>query len=164
MTTALERAGTVILSALAMAALLLGLVALALGRPDRMAGYLAFAAAAVVTVAVLMRREARRRREREAALPEDLRPRRRRPRRPIAFPIRESLLTFALWYVAAVGVDRAVTQTTTYFTLAAVGPFAAFILTTLTIAGRHMAFRLTAEEAAAELEPTSGPDRDGPSG
>lgn len=148
MTTALARAGAVLFAALAMLALLLGLAAMALGRPERMAAYIAFALLCGAVVALVMRRDVRRRRAEEAARPASLRPGRRVPRRPIAFPARETALSLALWYAAAVVVDRAVTGTTSAFTLAAVAPFAAFMLTALTIAGRHMAFRLTAEEAA----------------
>ena len=83
----------------------------------------------------------------EALLPPDQRPVRRVPRRPISFPLVESVLTFAAWYVAAVVVDRLVNGTTTVFTLAVIAPFAAFMLATITIAGRHMAFRLTAEDS-----------------
>jgi hypothetical protein len=129
-----------------MFALLLGLAAVGLGRPDRTAVYLVVAALTAVAAGWLMRREMRARRAEEALLPIEQRPRRRVPRSPIAFPLRETAITFALWYAAAVGIDRVVTGTTALFTLAAIAPFAAFMLTALTVAGRHMAFRLTAEE------------------
>jgi hypothetical protein len=140
------RIGAVVFAAIAMLALLLGLAAAALGSPERVAGYLGIAVGATVVVGVLMRRELRRRRAAEALLPPERRPERRVPRRPISFPIRESAITFAFWYLVAVAIDRVVTGATSAFTLAAIGPFAAFMLTALTIAGRHMAFRLTAEE------------------
>jgi hypothetical protein len=140
------RIGAVVFAAIAMLALLLGLAAVALGRPERVAGYLAVAVGSSVVVGVLMRREMRRRRAAEALLAPGRRPERRVPRRPISFPIRESAITFALWYAVAVAIDRVVTGATSAFTLAAIAPFAAFMLTALTIAGRHMAFRLTAEE------------------
>lgn len=145
--TTLGRVGAVLLAAVAMFALLLGLAAVALGRPDRALVYGIVMVASSVGVAILMRRDLRRRRAQEALLPPELRPARRVPRRPITFPIRESALTFAAWYVAVVAIDRVVTGTTTAFALTAVAPFAAFMLTALTVAGRHMAFRLTAEEA-----------------
>ncbi len=129
-----------------MLSFLLGVAALAFGRLDGVAFYLAVAAVSSTGVALLMRRDARRRRAAEALLPPEQRPARRVPRRPITFPIAETLLTFAFWYAAAVLVDRAVGGEWSAFTLAAVAPFAAFMLTTLTVAGRHMAFRLTAEE------------------
>lgn len=145
--TTLARVGAVVFAAIAMLALLLGLAAATLGRPDRAAVYLAVAVGAAVVVGALMRRDVQRRRAAEALLPPGSRPERRLPRRPISFPIRESGITFALWYAVAVAIDRVVTGTTSAFTLAAIAPFAAFMLTALTVAGRHMAFRLTAEEA-----------------
>lgn len=144
----LARLAAVGFAAVAMFALLLGLAAAGLGRPDRTAAYLVVAVISGVIVGVLMRRDVRRRRAAEALLPPEQRPHRRVPRSPIAFPLGETLIGFAFWYVVAVGVDRAVTGTTTVFTLAAVAPFAAFMLTALTLAGRHMAFRITAEEAS----------------
>jgi hypothetical protein len=146
--TTLGRVGAILFAALAMLALLLGLAAAAQDRLDRTLAYVAFAASSAFIVGVLMRRDVRRRRAAEALLPPEQRPHRRVPRRPISFPLRESAVTFAVWYAVAIGVDRIVTGTTTTFTLAAVAPFAAFMLTALTVAGRHMAFRITAEEAA----------------
>ena len=146
----LARLAAVGFAALSMFALLLGLAAAGLGRPDRSGAYLIVALISAVIVGVLMRRDVRRRRAAEALLPPEQRPHRRVPRSPIAFPLRETLIGFAFWYAVAVGVDRAVTGTTTVFTLAAVAPFAAFMLTALTVAGRHMAFRLTAEEAGED--------------
>lgn len=144
--TVARRAAMVTLSALAMFALLLAAAAIALGRYTSLVLYLAVAIVAVVVVAALWRPERTRRRAAEAALSPDLRPVRRSPRRPITFPLIESALVFAAWYVVAVVVDRFVTGATDSFTLAVIAPFAAFMLATLTIAGRHMAFRLTAEE------------------
>jgi hypothetical protein len=154
--TTLARLAAVVFAAIAMFALLLGLAAAGLGRPDRMAAYLALAAVSSLIVAALMRRDFSRRRAAEALLPADRRPRRRVPRSPIAFPLRETLIGFAIWYAVAVGVDRVITGTTTVFTLAAVAPFAAFMLTALTVAGRHMAFRITAEEADPDTEARRG--------
>ncbi|MGH2378955.1 MAG: hypothetical protein ACRDGT_10825 [Candidatus Limnocylindria bacterium] len=151
--TTLARLAAVAFAALAMLALLLGLAAAGLGRPDRTAAYVAAAVVCAVIVGILMRRDVRRRRAAEALLPPERRPRRRVPRSPIAFPLRETLIGFALWYAVAVAVDRAVTGTTTVFTLVAVAPFAAFMLTALTVAGRHMAFRITAEEASESDRP-----------
>ncbi len=145
--TFFSRTGAVVCTAVAMLSLLLGLAALALGRPDRMAVYLVVTVVSVGSVAALMRRDLRRRRAEEAALPPDRRPQRRVPRQPITFPLRETALTFAFWYGAVLVIERVVSGATSAFALAAIAPFAAFMLTTLTIAGRHMAFRLTAEES-----------------
>lgn len=159
MTTFLARSGAVVFSALAMLSLLLALAALALGRPDRMAVYLVVTAVSVAIVAALMRRDVRRRRAQEAVLPVERRPARRVPRQAISFPLRETGLTFAFWYATAAIIERLVTGTTSAFTLAAIAPFAAFMLTTFTIAGRHIAFRLTAEEAADDVRGLSDGDR-----
>lgn len=148
MTTFLARAGAIVFGAIAMLSLLLGLAAIALGRPDRMVAYLALMVVSSVIVGALMRRDSKRRRAEEALLPPERRPARRVPRRPISFPLRETSLTFAAWYVAVVAIDAVVNDGASVFTLSVIAPFAAFILTALTIAGRHMAFRLTAEEAA----------------
>ena len=143
----------VALSGISMLALLLAAAALAFGRYDGVAFYLALVVLSAYVVAVLWRRERAARRAGEALLPPDRRPARRTPRRPISFPLLESLITFLAWYAGAVVVDRIVTGTTTVFTLAAIAPFAAFMLSTITIAGRHMAFRLTAEESDEEARP-----------
>lgn len=150
MTTVLARAGAVVLAAVAMLSLLLGLAAVALGRPDRMAAYLAVTAVSVLAVAALIRRDARRRRAEGAPAHGEMRAQRRAGRRAISFPLRETALVFAFWYVAALVLDRAASGATGVFTLVAIAPFAAFMLTALTLAGRHIAFRLTAEEAADE--------------
>ena len=147
MTTVLSRAGAVLFAGIATVALLVAVAAAARGFPDRVVGYLAVFLVAAFAVAALMRRDVKRRRAEEATLPPERRPARRVPRRPIAFPVRETVGAFVFWYAVAVIVDRVVSGTTGFFTLAAIAPFAAFMLTTLTIAGRHMAFRLTAEEA-----------------
>ncbi len=143
----LQRLLMVFLSAVSMLAFLLAIASLSLGRLEALVLYLAVVLVAVAIVTRLWRRERALRRADEARLPQEHRPVRRVPRRPISFPLVESVLTFAAWYVAAVAVDRVVTGTTTIFTLAAIAPFAAFMLATITIAGRHMAFRLTAEDS-----------------
>lgn len=148
-----RRLAMVALSAGAMLGLLLGIAALSFGRIDGALFYLGSAVVAVFAVRALWRPERAAKRAEEARLPPEQRPARRVPRRPISFPLGESVLTFVAWYAIAVAVDRVVTGTTTVFTLAAIAPFAAFMLATLTIAGRHMAFRLTADEAEGEDRP-----------
>ena len=137
----------VFLSAVAMLAFRLASTSLSLGRLDGVALYLTVVVVSIAIVTRLWRRERALRRVDEALLPPSQRPVRRVPRRPISFPLVESVLTFVAWYVGAIVVDRLVTGTTTVFTLAAIAPFAAFMLATITIAGRHMAFRLTAEDS-----------------
>jgi hypothetical protein len=123
-----------------MLAFLLTLASLSLGRTDALAFYLGVTVVSALIVARLMRGDIRRRRE-SGELPP-----RRVPRRPITFPLRETALTFAFWYAVAVAIDLVITGTVNVFTLIAIAPFAAFMLATITIAGRHMAFRMTAEE------------------
>ena len=96
-------------------------------------------------VARVMRADRRARLAREATLPPERRPQRRQPRRPITFQLRETLVTFAIWFAiifvfnaVAVGMDVPVNI--------GVAVFAGFMLATLTVTGRHMMFRLTAED------------------
>lgn len=96
-------------------------------------------------VARVMRADRRARLAREASMPPERRPQRRQPRRPITFQLRETLVTFAIWFAiifvfnaAVIGMDALVN--------AGVAVFAGFMLATLTVTGRHMMFRLTAEE------------------
>lgn len=140
MSTVLSRTGSVVFGAIAMLSFLLAVASFSFGRTDGVAFYLAVAVVSSLIVGRLMRGDIRRRRA-AGELPE-----RRVPRRPITFPIRDTLLTFAFWYVVTAVIDRVITGTTNVFTLIAIAPFASFMLTTITIAGRHMAFRLTAEE------------------
>ncbi len=148
--TAPRRIAMVVLSAVSMLGLLLAVASLAFGRLDGVVFYVAVMVLTAVSVASLWGDERALRRAAEAALPPERRPARRIPRKPITFPLVESVLTFAFWYAVAVAVDRVVTGETSAFTLAAIAPFAAFMLATITIAGRHMAFRLTAEEDERE--------------
>lgn len=143
----LRRVVIVSVGAAAMLAFLLALAALAFGRWDGVLFYLGLAVGAVAVVRALWKRERALKRAEESLLPPEQRPAKRVPRRPISFPLIEGFVTFGIWYAVAVAVDRVITGTTTAFTLAAVAPFAAFMLATITIAGRHMAFRLTAEES-----------------
>ncbi len=152
MSTVLARIGSIVFGATAMLGLLLAAAALSFGRPDAVAFYVVVAVVSAVIVGALMRRDVRRRRAEEALLPPERRPQRRTPRSPITFPIGETSLTFAFWFVATVIIERILSGGTTVFTLIAIAPFASFMLTTITVAGRHMAFRLTAEEAAPDSE------------
>lgn len=154
----LRRIVIISVGAIAMLAFLLALAALAFGRWDGVLFYLAVTVVSVASVRALWKRERAEKRALEALLPPEQRPAKRVPRRPITFPLLEGLVTFAVWYAVAVAVDRAITGTTSAFTLAAVAPFAAFMLATITIAGRHMAFRLTAEESDEAARDRSGRD------
>jgi hypothetical protein len=96
-------------------------------------------------VARVMRQDRRQRREAEAALPPERRPERRVPRRPITFQFRETLVAFLVWFVLVMAFNAVVMQLGPVPNLG-IAVFAAFMLATLTVTGRHMMFRLTAEE------------------
>ena len=93
----------------------------------------------------VMRADRRERRAAEVLLPPERRPVRRAPRQPITFQIRETLVAMAIWFALVFAFDGLVLG---------LGPaanvgisfFAAFMLATLTVTGRHMMFRLTREE------------------
>ncbi len=129
----------------AVLALLLIPVSIALGRYANVLGEALVLVACVGYVARVMRDDRRRRREAEALLPPERRPQRRVPRQPITFQVRETLFAFAVWFALVIAFNAFVVG---------LGPipnvgiaiFAAFMLATLTVTGRHMMFRLTAEE------------------
>ena len=129
----------------AVLALLLIPVSIALGRYANVLGEAIVLVACIGYVTRVMRADRRRRREAEAQLPPERRPARREPRRPITFQLRETLFAFLVWFVLVVAFNAFVVR---------IGPvpnvgiavFAAFMLATLTITGRHMMFRITAEE------------------
>ena len=129
----------------AVLALLFIPLSIAVGHPLNAVGELALLIGCVWWVARVMRTDRRRRLAAEAALPPERRPERRQPRRPITFQLRETLVTFAIWATLifafdafALGMDP--------FVNVGVAAFAGFMLATLTVTGRHMMFRLTAEE------------------
>lgn len=144
-----RRSFTIVLATLAtivaVLALLLIPVSIALGRYVNALGEALVLVACVGYVARVMRTDRRNRREAEAALPPERQPERRVPRRPITFQVRETLIAFLVWFVLVIGFNAFVVG---------LGPipnvgialFASFMLATLTITGRHMMFRITAEE------------------
>jgi hypothetical protein len=128
----------------AVVALLFIPLSITVGHPLNAVAEAALLVLCVWWVARVMRADRRRRLAAESALPPERRPARRQPRRPITFQLRETLVTFAIWaalifaFDAAIGMDP--------FVNAGVSVFAGFMLATLTVTGRHMMFRLTAEE------------------
>jgi hypothetical protein len=132
---------------IAVLALLLIPVSIAIGRYGNVLGEAIVLVACVGYVARVMRADRRRRKETEATLPPERRPERRVPRRPITFQLRETVFAFLVWFVLVVAFNAFIVG---------IGPvpnvgialFAAFMLATLTVTGRHMMFRLTAEEDA----------------
>ncbi|OLC54259.1 MAG: hypothetical protein AUH85_12170 [Chloroflexi bacterium 13_1_40CM_4_68_4] len=122
-------------------ALLLAALAIYLDRWDAVAAY---GAASLILIGIatwLVRRDRRERRARGEL------PATRVPRQPIRMPLASTAVAFVAWYALAVAVMRIVDGGFYFFDDAAVAPFASFMLTVLTFAGRHIAFRLTAEEA-----------------
>jgi uncharacterized membrane protein YbhN (UPF0104 family) len=132
----------------AVLALLLIPVSLALGRYLNVVGEVIVLVACVGYVARVKRADRRRRREAEAELPPELRPARRVPRRPITFQARETLVAFVVWFVLIIGFNALVVGLGPLPNVG-IAVFAAFMLATLTITGRHMMFRLTAEDDTA---------------
>jgi len=144
-----RRALTILLATVAtvvgVLALLLIPVSIALGRYANVLGEFLVLAACVGYVARVMRADRRRRRETEASLPPERRPARRVPRQPITFQFRETLFAFLVWF-ALVAAFNAFIVGLGPVPNVGIAIFAAFMLATLTVTGRHMMFRLTAEE------------------
>ncbi|TMC47327.1 MAG: hypothetical protein E6J23_00120 [Chloroflexi bacterium] len=129
----------------AVLALLLIPVSIAIGRWVNVLAEFLILVACVGYVARVMRADRRRRREAEALLPPERRPARRVPRRAITFQLRETLFAFLVWF-ALVAAFNAFVVGLGLVPNVGIAIFAAFMLATLTVTGRHMMFRLTAEE------------------
>jgi hypothetical protein len=129
----------------AVGALLFIPLSIAVGHPLNAVVEAGLLVVCVWWVARVMRADRRRRLAAESALPPERRPARRQPRRPITFQLRETLVTFAIWAVLIFAFD-AFALSMDPFVNAGVAAFAGFMLATLTVTGRHMMFRLTAEE------------------
>ena len=140
--TRVSRAITMILATVAtvvaVLALLLIPLSLVVGHPFNVLAEVIALVASVAFVGRVMRADRRRRREAEAHLPPERRPARREPRRPITFQLRETLFAFVVWFALVVGIGP--------IPNAGIAVFAGFMLATLTVTGRHMMFRITAEE------------------
>jgi FtsH-binding integral membrane protein len=129
----------------AVLALLLIPLSIIVGRPFNVIAEVIVLAASVAYVARVMREDRRRRREAEAALPIDRRPARPAPRRPVTFQVRETVLAFIAWFVLVAAFNAFVIGIEPVANLG-IAIFAAFMLATLTVTGRHMMFRLTTED------------------
>lgn len=136
---------SVVATIVAVGALLFIPLSIAVGKPQNALIEAALLVVCVWFVARVMRADRRARLAREAALPPERRPERRQPRRPITFQLKETLVTFAVWF-ALIFAFNAFALALDPFVNAGVSVFAGFMLATLTVAGRHMMFRLTAEE------------------
>ena len=138
-------AAAVLATIVAVGALLFIPLSIAVGHPQNALIEAALLVVCVWYVARVMRADRRARLAREAALPPARRPAHREPRRPITFQLRETLLTFAIWFAIIFAFDALALEMDAVVN-AGVSIFAAFMLATLTVTGRHMMFRLTAEE------------------
>ena len=130
---------------IAVGALLFIPLSIAVGKPQNALVEAALLVVCVWFVARVMRADRRARLAREATLPLERRPQRRAPRRPITFQLKETLITFAVWF-ALIFAFNAFALALDPFVNAGVTVFASFMLATLTVTGRHMMFRLTAED------------------
>jgi hypothetical protein len=93
----------------------------------------------------VMRADRRERKAAEALLPPERRPVRRAPRQPITFQVRETLVAMGIWFVLVFVFDTFVLGLGIAAN-AGISFFAAFMLATLTVTGRHMMFRLTQDD------------------
>jgi len=103
------------------------------------------AMASLAYVTRVMRADCRERRAAEALLPPERRPARRAPRQPITFQVRETVVAMAIWFVLVFVFDALVLGLATAANIG-IAFFAAFMLATLTVTGRHMMFRLTQDD------------------
>ena len=138
----MSRAITMILATVAT---VVAVLALLLIHPFNVLAEVIALVASVAFVGRVMRADRRRRREAEAQLPPERRPARREPRRPITFQLRETLFAFVVWF-ALVAAFNALVVGIGPIPNAGIAVFAGFMLATLTVTGRHMMFRITAEE------------------
>ena len=129
----------------AVASLLLIPLSLVVGHPQSALVEAFLLVVSIWFVARVMRADRRARLLTEAALPPERRPAKRQPRQPITFQIRETLVTFAIWAAIVFTFDAAVLAMDPLVNLG-VTLFAAFMLATLTVSGRHMMFRLTVDD------------------
>jgi len=93
----------------------------------------------------VMRADRRARRAAEALLPPDRRPARRAPRQPVTFQVRETLVAMGIWFALVFAFDALYLGVGTAANIG-IAFFAAFMLATLTVTGRHMMFRLTRDD------------------
>jgi hypothetical protein len=126
-------------------AFLLVPVSIRVGEYGNVVGEILVVAICLAYVMRVMRADRRERRAAEALLPPERRPVRRQPRSPITFQVRETAVAIAIWFVL-VAAFNAVVLGVGVFANVGISIFAAFMLATLTVTGRHMMFRLTREE------------------
>lgn len=145
----MKRALTVLASTVATFVLVLAFLfiplSLATGQYGNVVAEIVLLIASLAYVTRVMRADRRDRRAAEAMLPPEQRPQRRVPRQPITFQFRETVVAMAIWFVLVFAFNALIVG---------LGPaanvgitlFAAFMLATLTVTGRHMMFRLTQDD------------------
>ena len=145
----MKRALTVIGSTLATIVLVLSFlfipVSLRIGEFGHVGVEVLLALASLWYVTRVMRADRRERRAAEALLPPERRPVRRAPRQPITFQVRETLVAMGIWFVLVFAFDALALGVGTAANIG-ISFFAAFMLATLTVTGRHMMFRLTQDD------------------
>lgn len=145
----MRRAGTILLSTIAsivaLLAFLLVPVSVVIGAWSHVAAEIIVAGLGVAYVARVMRADRRARLAAQATLPSARQPTRRAGRAPITFQVRETLALVALWFALVFAFD-AIALGMGPAANVGISTFAAFMLATLTVTGRHMMFRLTREE------------------
>ena len=144
-----RRAFTILLTTLAtvvlIAAFLFIPLSLVTAQYGNIVGELAIVAVTLWYITRVMRHDRRERKAAEALLPPEQQPVRRSPRRPITFQLRETLVAIAVWFVLVAAFNAFVLGLGLFANIG-IAVFAAFMLATITVTGRHMMFRLTAED------------------
>ena len=145
----MRRALTILASTVATIVLVISFlfipVSIRIGEFGHVAVEILLAVASLWYIVRVMRADRRERRAAEALRPAEQRPQRRAPRQPITFQVRETLVAMAIWFVLVFAFDGLVLGLGAAANVG-IAFFAAFMLATLTVTGRHMMFRLTREE------------------
>ena len=145
----MKRALTVLSSTVATIVLVLAFLfiplSLATGQYQNVVVEVVLAMASLWYVTRVMRADRRERRVAEALLPPERRPVRRAPRQPVTFQVRETLVAMGIWFVLVFVFDALALGLGTAANVG-ISFFAAFMLATLTVTGRHMMFRLTGDD------------------
>ena len=145
----MKRALTILASTVATIVLVLSFLLIPLslvtGQFQNVVGEVVLSMFSLWYVTRVMRADRRARRAAEALLPPEQRPVRRAPRQPITFQVRETLVAMGIWFVLVFAFDSLALGLGTAANVG-ISFFAAFMLATLTVTGRHMMFRLTQDD------------------
>jgi hypothetical protein len=145
----MNRALTILASTIATFVLVLAFlfmpVSIRIGEYGHVVIEVLLAIASLWYVTRVMRADRRARRAAEALLPPERRPVRRAPRQPITFQVRETVVAMGIWFVLVFAFDTFVLAVGIAANVG-IAFFAAFMLATLTVTGRHMMFRLTQDD------------------